>query len=132
MGGVTLEFSVCMRSRGLANFPDPNSQGEISYSGDPNSPRFLAAQRVCAKYIAGPSGKPPSEAQQEKMLADALKLAECMRTHGVPNYPDPTTGPNGRGIEMRISAKSLGVSPNSAVFKNAQKTCARGQKGFPA
>lgn len=28
---------------------------------------------------------------QQMMTAD-LKLAQCMRSHGVPNFPDPTNG----------------------------------------
>jgi hypothetical protein len=124
MGGVTLNFSACMRSHGVPNFPDPNSQGQINFSdSNPNSPRFLDAQKACGKFISGPSGKAPSEAQQQKMLANALKFAECMRSHGVANYPDPTTGPEGRGISMRLKVGQSGFNPNSSVFKNAQKKC---------
>jgi hypothetical protein len=124
MGGVTLNFSACMRSHGVPNFPDPNSQGQINFSdSNPNSPRFLDAQKECGKFVSGPSGKAPSEAQQQKMLANALKFAECMRSHGVPNFPDPTTGPDGRGIVMRLKVGQNGFSPNSSVFKSAQTKC---------
>jgi hypothetical protein len=33
---------------------------------------------------------PPALVQQ--MLNADLKLARCMRSHGVPNFPDPTNG----------------------------------------
>jgi hypothetical protein len=33
----------------------------------------------------------PSALVQQMMTAD-LKLARCMRAHGVPNFPDPTNG----------------------------------------
>jgi len=36
---------------------------------------------------------PPALVQQ--MLNADLKLARCMRSHGVPNFPDPTTDSNG-------------------------------------
>ena len=33
---------------------------------------------------------PPTLVQQ--MMTGDLKLARCMRAHGVPNFPDPTNG----------------------------------------
>jgi hypothetical protein len=36
---------------------------------------------------------PPALVQQ--MLNADLKLARCMRSHGVPNFPDPVTGGSG-------------------------------------
>jgi hypothetical protein len=59
-----LDFSKCMRSHGLAGFPDPqvSADGGISLSIgkrsglDPNSSRFQAAQRACQKLMPGPKG----------------------------------------------------------------------------
>ena len=45
-----------------------------------------------------------------------LRLAKCMRAHGVPNFPDPTS----QGI--RISPSS-GINLNSPAFLAAQKRC---------
>jgi hypothetical protein len=50
-----LAFAACMRSHGLANYPDPKfgpggmvSQGTSRSSGiDPNSPTYQAAQKAC-------------------------------------------------------------------------------------
>jgi len=36
---------------------------------------------------------PPALVQH--MLTADRKLARCMRSHGVPNFPDPTTDSNG-------------------------------------
>ena len=52
----------------------------------------------------------------------ALKLAECMRAHGVANFPDP----NGQGV-----IQGSGIDPNSAGFQKAQQTCAK-DLGFGA
>jgi hypothetical protein len=52
----------------------------------------------------------------------ALKLSECMRTHGVPNFPDP----NGQGV-----IQGSGIDPNSRQFQNAQQTCAKELGGGP-
>lgn len=46
----------------------------------------------------------------------ALKLSECMRANGVPNFPDP----NGQG-----AIQGSGIDPNSREFQNAQQKCAK-------
>jgi hypothetical protein len=55
------------------------------------------------------------------MQAQALQFSQCMRAHGVPNFPDPQFNSNG-GISLHISANS-GIDPNSPIFKAAQQAC---------
>jgi hypothetical protein len=43
-----------------------------------------------------------------------------MQTHGVPNFPDPTTDPDGRVI---IAIGANGPDPNSPQFRRAGKAC---------
>ncbi len=54
--------------------------------------------------------------------ADALKLSRCMRAHGVPNFPDPSS--NG---SLQLNSSS-GVDPNSPQFRSAMQAC---QKVLP-
>ncbi len=123
MGGVTLAFSQCMRSHGFPNFPDPSSEGQVSVSGiDPNSSQFQSAQKECAKYISGASGKPPSAARQQQMLAELLKFAECMRAHGITDYPDPQVSGNGISTSIK-GGKDSDLNPNNPRFQAAQKAC---------
>jgi hypothetical protein len=121
------KFSACMRSHGVPNFPDPSAQGGISITPsmgiDPGSSQFQAAQSACQKLM--PKGTPPSPAQQARMQAQALKFSACMRSHGVPKFPDPTFGNGGVGI--KISGGS-GIDPTSPQFQAAQKAC---QKDLP-
>jgi len=51
-----------------------------------------------------------------------FEVAQCMREHSVPNFPDPSFGPGGYGIQLILPAD---VNPDSPAFKNAAKTCAR-------
>jgi hypothetical protein len=51
-----LKFAKCMRAHGVADFPDPNSNGGFSGSGgtgpggvDPAAPAFQNAQSICFK-----------------------------------------------------------------------------------
>jgi hypothetical protein len=132
-----LAISSCMRSHGISNFPDPtkSSGGDVGMSiamtpGSPavtvagitfDGPAFTAAEKAChfAAY-----GSPPklTEAQKQGML----KSAECMRTHGVPNFPDPTFGPRGG-----VKNPSNQINPNSPAFEAAAKACRHVGVGIP-
>ncbi|MGH2854580.1 MAG: hypothetical protein ACRDLF_10390 [Solirubrobacteraceae bacterium] len=88
-----LAFAKCMRSHGLPNFPDPSGGGFSFRRGagiDPFSPAFKAGQAKCKKFqpSGGPGSGPPPSAQT---VARFLKVAQCMRRHGVPEFPDPRT-----------------------------------------
>ena len=126
MGGVNVQFAQCMRSHGVANFPDPNSQGQVQISGvNPNSSSFEAAQRACAKYSPG-GGNPPNAAQQQRAIAQALKFSECMRSHGITSFPDPQVSSHGGGVGIRVSINARGgsnLNPNNPQFQAAQKVC---------
>jgi hypothetical protein len=123
-----LKLSECMRANGVPNFPDPNGQGVIQGSGiDPNTPGFQKAQQACAKKIGGGVGT-PSPAQIAQAEAAALKFSQCMRSHGVSDFPDPQFKSAGGGVSIRISGhagsgSSSDLDPNSPIFQKAQKTC---------
>jgi hypothetical protein len=51
-------------------------------------------------------------------LAEGLAYAQCMRSHGVPNWPDPVATPSG-GYGFRTT----GVNPQSAAFQVAVQAC---------
>jgi hypothetical protein len=123
-------FSACMRSHGVPKFPDPSSGGGVSFgpgSGiDPSSPKFRAAEKACQKL--SPRGETMSPAQQAKAQAQMLKFSSCMRSHGVPNFPDPQF--SGGGARLTIG-KGLGIDPASSKFKAAQKACEKVLPGRP-
>lgn len=144
-----LRLAECMRAHGVTNYPDPSATGgggtQIKQSsgggnGGANSivvdgvqlnasaPTFAHAMNACQKDQ--PQGPPISGAQLAKIKQGALKMAECMRAHGVPNFSDPqvTSGPGGRGIAVRIGAGSVGGrgakgSPPPPAFQHAMTIC---------
>lgn len=59
----------------------------------------------------------------------ALAWSSCMRSHGVPNFPDPTQNGSGRTL-IRIGP-STGIDPNSSQFKAAQQACQNLAPGGP-
>ena len=126
-----LAFAKCMRSHGVSNFPDPTG-GELnlqvqktpnstSVNGvEVNGPAFQSALQACRSYL--PNGGHPSAAETAQAKAKALAMSRCMRSHGVPNFPDPQfqTGPGG-GLGVRIGGP--GINPRSPAFQAAQKAC---------
>ena len=117
-----LAYSQCMRAHGITKFPDPNSQGGIGISGgpgsgiDPNSPQFKAADQACRKLMPGLKLSP---AQQAATEARELQYSECMRSHGIRDFPDP----NGQGGISIRSTPGSDLDPNNPRFKAADSAC---------
>jgi hypothetical protein len=92
---ATVNFADCMRSHGVTNLPDPaSSPHEIKPAMNPNStltrsPQFQAAATACQHLL--PDGSLPTAAHSHAQIAAFLAFAHCMRTHGFPNFPDPTS-----------------------------------------
>ena len=134
MGGSTRQlqkFASCMRANGEPNFPDPNAQGQITGSTssgfDPGSPQFQKAMQTCRKDL--PNGGVPTPAQQAQARQNAVEFSSCMRSHGVPKFPDPQFGPGGK-VTIHIDSSS-GIDPMSPEFQNARKACQKDLPGGP-
>lgn len=95
-----LKFAQCMRSHGVSDYPDPRPAGNrppaptngMTYLGDsfnPNTPAFQTAERGCQKDAVG-LATPVTANGAAKVEAEQLRYAQCMRTHGVPDFPDPS------------------------------------------
>jgi hypothetical protein len=119
---MALAYSECMRSHGIKSFPDPNSQGGISLNAGPgtgiypNSPQFKAAQQTCRKLM--PANK-LSPAQQAANEARALRYSECMRSHGIADFPDPNSQ---GGIAIR-STPGSDLDPHNPRYQAANSAC---------
>ncbi len=90
-----LKFATCMRANRVPAFPDPSAGGGGIHIGpgaaiNPLSPAFRSAFIACEKQL--PGGGPKTTALTESQKLRALKFAQCMRAHGVPNFPDPGSG----------------------------------------
>ncbi|OBB20764.1 hypothetical protein A5761_04520 [Mycolicibacterium setense] len=85
-----VKYSECMRANGVADFPNPDTDGQFPYGGiSVSKVTWQTAVDACADleppgWSAG-AGRTP--AQQDS----ALKFARCVREHGVPDFPDPAT-----------------------------------------
>jgi hypothetical protein len=128
---AALAYSQCMRSHGVPNFPDPNSSGQLLIQGgpgsslDPGSAAFKNAQNDCKSKQPQPT--PAQQAQAEQY---ALRVARCMRAHGIKDYPDP--GPGGK-ISIHLSNNpGSDLNPNNPLFQTAQKACMPNAPKFPS
>ncbi len=104
-----------MRSHGVPDYPEPDSSGQLPKITPPkiqqlgvSATRFNAAQTACAALWPYQA---PTPAQQRQELAGDLKFARCMRSHGLPGFPDPTAEPN--GPRFLISISQDGFDPHS-------------------
>jgi len=99
-GSGPLAFAQCMRANGVPSFPDPGPGGNFQLNGssgvNPGAPAFRAAQAKCQKLMGGGAvGGPlvlgaathPSPQTLEKLV----RIAQCMRQHGISQFPDPRT-----------------------------------------
>jgi hypothetical protein len=84
-----------------------------------NAPAFQSAMQTCRQKL--PNGGRPSAAQVAAQKSKALQFSACMRSHGVPNFPDPVFQSNGGGVGIRIGG--AGVDPSSPAFQSAQHHC---------
>jgi hypothetical protein len=122
LAGEAVAFAACMRSHGLSSYPDPqvsqsagHAQMTISPGGlDPNSPAFKSATRACGHLLPELGSASGAISPQEQ--AQDLRFASCMRTHGVPNFPDP----DHHGAFTLPS----GVDQQAPQFLRATKACA--------
>jgi hypothetical protein len=121
-----LAYAKCMRAHGVPNFPDPtvldNSHAKGISFPDPgntekNSPRFRSAVKGCQRQTGFGQITP---AMLQAAMAAGVKFANCMRSQGISDYPDPVE--NGQGIRLGPGPDS-GIDMNSARYKAAQKAC---------
>jgi len=108
-----------MRSHGVPNFPDPRSDGSVQIPSrtDLRSPAYLAAYRACRSLA--PSRGSSSPQLDEQLQRRVLAFAKCMRSHGVPEFPDPDVL-NGR-THVRVVAGQ--IDPNSPIVTAAVAAC---------
>ncbi len=87
-----LAFAKCMRANGVSSFPDPSAGGGFHFQARPGligSPAFQAAQSKCQRLLPGGGPLSPGAPASARTMSQLLRIAECMRRHGVSQFPDP-------------------------------------------
>jgi hypothetical protein len=113
-----LAFAECMRSHGVANFPDPSAGGAINIPDALDQlPAFQSAAQTCRSKLQ-PGGGPHGGIPEDTRLS-LLHHAQCMRAHGVPNYPDPNVPSHG----PYDFGPPTGINTDAPAFQRAASAC---------
>lgn len=112
-----LAYAQCVRAHGVPSFPDPNASGQLPASTKSlvSDPHFTAANNACRHLVKGGSST--------QFAADTrhyVQFARCMRAHGVPSFPDPSTDPDGSPV---FNLQHSGISPQSPQVQSAALGC---------
>ena len=125
-GSQAVAYAACMRSHGVANFPDPKvstngNEVKVAIGVNPSitgNPQFKSAQQACSKLLPGGGpGSGPNHQISPQEQSQYLKAAACIRSHGIPNFPDPTF--SGGGVHIAHQ----GLNEISPAFKAAVQAC---------
>jgi hypothetical protein len=136
-----------MRMHGVPNFPDPGTDGQLPKVDAPrlgvSSSQLQAARRGCRSLIPITGGAIDTSSIQQCMtgticpdalvqqvLSEERNFARCMRSHQVPNWPDPSIDSQGRPV-FAISISKLGFSPYSRQIWAKGNECAHLMPGLP-
>ena len=143
-------YSSCMRSHGVPNYPDPSSSGQLPKTSAQqlgvSSSQFQAAEQACQHLYRTDGGSFQQLIQEcettgdcpQAVVQQALNVmreyAQCMRSHGVPNFPDPTIDTEGRPF-FNVSAADISHEyTHSPQFAAKDAECERlvgGSEGVP-
>jgi len=123
----SLTYSRCMRAHGVPNFPilKQGPGGSLVHPASPpagmlTAPGYGAAFRACLKLAVIGGG---SRARYQAAALRGLNQAECMRAHGITNYPSPGTLDG--GIHSP-DFTAIGLDPHTLQFQAAAKACGMG------
>jgi hypothetical protein len=116
------EWASCMRNHGDPNQVDPTIDATkviqvtlpTGYAGGLQGESGACGSYLSAAETALGGGTAPGSSSE----AIALKFAQCMRTNGVPDYPDPT------GNSQAIHATSgSDLNPANPTYQDASTLC---------
>jgi len=127
---LALEFSACMRAHGVSKFPDLTDSSRVAgrlpkltvslEQLGVSSAAFQTAENACRHLLPNGGRTTPAGSQQD---LDAMRtFARCMRSHGVPTWPDPTNGPAGWGFNL---LDVHGFDPSSPQIDDKMSACQR-------
>ena len=133
-GGAGVRFTQCMRAHGVTDFPDPLPGGGFPRGPgvEQTAPAFHTARKACQNILG------PNAAQQgptAAVMASALKSSECMRAHGVPNFPDPVSRSQvSRNTDVLMQGNLMfpvgsSIDPGAPAFQQAAAACGLGGPG---
>lgn len=123
--GNAVAFAQCMRAHGVPSYPDPSSvAGHVDSSQlGVSDTVYETAKTTCNRLYPQPHSAGLTTAQQQKLEAQLLNFAKCMRSHGLPSFPDPNPASTIWGSSGQVFTVPSGIDPNSPQFTFAENAC---------
>jgi hypothetical protein len=112
-----VKFAECIRAHGVSDFPDPNEKNQFEYGVSVTPAEWTKATTAC-KDLQPPgtlSGK-----RTRKQQSAALRFAQCIRDHGVKDFPDPV---NGEPLVDTYKIPSSNRPGGMTILNAAMKKC---------
>lgn len=112
-----VKFAECIRAHGVRDFPDPDAKNEFEY-GVSVSPAVWRQATTACKNLQPPgtlSGK-----RTPKQQSASLRFAQCIRDHGVKDFPDPV---NGDPLVDTTKIPSTNTPSGMAILNAAMQRC---------
>lgn len=114
-----VKFAACIRSHGVADFPDPDAKGEFQYGVSVTPAVWQKATSACKDLQ--PPGSLSSE-RTPKEQAASLKFAACIRDNGVKDFPDPV---DGEPLVNTYKIPSSGTPGGMTILNAAMAKCGK-------
>ncbi len=117
---AVVSFGDCMRSHGLANFPNPTTNPHgFKVALDPSTtelPAFQPALTACGHLLPGGGLHNQTDPYSPQHAAALLAFAHCLRIHGFPDFPDPSSA--GQITHQMLAADGIDIH-NTALLQAA-------------
>jgi hypothetical protein len=142
MTASPLAFSRCMRDHGVPDFPDPGSDGQVPKVSTQqlgvSSTQLMSAQRACQSLLPDTGGSLATSLRQceeqgacpqamvQQVMTQLRKFSQCVRSHGIPKWPDPVIDGQGKP-EVIIKPWLLGVNPDSNQVNSIMDQCRKAE-----
>jgi hypothetical protein len=122
-----------MRSNGVPSFPDPQPGADTAkvptaqQLGVGNS-QLSTAEDACQHLLPAGSGDQFPPAEVPLLLIGMRQFSQCVRSHGVPNWPDPMVDAQGRPV---FDLGAHGISRSDYHSAQVQSTLSECQHLLP-
>jgi hypothetical protein len=152
--GSYVAYAACMRAHDIPNFPDPAPSHPDAIVGKESAQQlgvststYGSARQACIHLVPNTGDTPEqqqelqcamgggcSQAVVQQWMSGLRTLAQCLRTHGEPNWPDPIiTSLAGHPPAPHFPYEESGVDHHSTQVQAKVQQCIRitGFEGLP-
>ena len=112
-----VKFAECVRAHGVPHFPDPDAKGDFNFGVDVTKEVFTSAVDAC-KSLQPPGSL--SAKRTSKQQSASLRFAQCIRDHGVKDFPDPV---NGEPLVDTTKIPSTNTANGMTILNAAMHKC---------